>query len=311
MIAGKKNYGYGRRLDWAAKQALQERYGGGHYRTVAAHLERFRPFCRWASAQGVKDLRQIDAELVRRYAQHMLDRSLGVAQRQNVISTINVIMRHVSAGAWRGVSPRALAGAARSAIRRSVPPPLDTARHQAAVTAMRQRGMHRAAALADLARHFGVRSEEAVKADLTRWTHEAERHGAVDVQEGTKGGRTAPRWVPLTDEGRAALKAALEARPQGSRNLLAPHETYRAAREGWIRAGREAYAAAIGARGYHDGRAAYACQRYQDLTGVPAPVAAGRRVAERDADRQTREVIAQELGHGRTDVLTAYFGGRR
>ncbi len=61
----------------------------------------------------------------------------------------------------------------------------------------------------------------------------------------------------------------------------------------------------------NDLRAAYACERYAELTGHPAPVVAGHRSATREEDRAARTVIAQELGHGRIDVLGAYVGSAR
>ena len=48
----------------------------------------------------------------------------------------------------------------------------------------------------------------------------------------------------------------MAARPEGSKNLLRPGESYRAWREGELRAGREILHR-HGIRGYHDARAAY------------------------------------------------------
>ena len=155
-----------------------------------------------------------------------------------------------------------------------------------------------------------MRSEEATKADLGRLSQEASRLGKVNVLEGTKGGRSAPRWVPVTADGRVAIQAALDARPAGSRNLLAPGESYAAWRSGELRDGREILHG-HGAKGFHDARAAYACQRYKELTGHEAPAVAGHRGADRGADRAARAVIARELGHGRADVCRAYVGSSR
>lgn len=304
---GKRNFGYGRRLDYAGKMALRERFGGGHYGSQASHGDRWGRFSSWARSQGVKDMRQITAEHVRQFADSV--RSLSVANRQNLVSTINVVMRHASGGRWDRLSPRQVVGESRSNVRTTPPPSLQ--QHQDAVNQMRAAGLDRAAAVADLARYLGMRSEEAVKADLNRLWREAEQRGAVNVQEGTKGGRNVDRWVPLSDVGRAALKAAQAASPAGSRNLLASDESYRQAREGWIRAGRERYAAGTGGRGYHDARSAYACDRYRALTGHPAPVVGGSMQATRSADLEARSVIAGELGHGRVDVAASYIGGRR
>ncbi len=60
----------------------------------------------------------------------------------------------------------------------------------------------------------------------------------------------------------------------------------------------------------HDLRAAYACERYQALAGAAAPAVGGPRVASSEADRAARDTIAQELGHGRSDVVATYIGGR-
>ncbi len=62
---------------------------------------------------------------------------------------------------------------------------------------------------------------------------------------------------------------------------------------------------------FHDLRAAYACARYETLTGHAAPVVAGRRIADRKTDDQARQTIAQELGHGRMEVLDSYIGGTK
>lgn len=308
----RRNYGFGRRVDWAGKQALKQRFGGGHFSTVATHSMRWSAFAQWAKeSAAIKDMRQIDADLVQRYASHLQQIGHAVATVQNAVSTVNVVLTHASQGQWSKLSPLKLAGAPRSNIRMTVPASLDLQKHQAAVAAMRSNGMHRAAAIADLARNFGVRSEEAVKSNLDRWQQEAKIHSQVNVQEGTKGGRDVDRWIPVTEAGRAALTAARAARPAGSRNLLVSSESYGEAREGWIRQGRQAYADATGGRGYHDARAAYACARYAFLTDHSAPVVTGMRTADRDADLNAREVISVELGHGRPDVLVSYVGSRR
>ena len=66
-----------------------------------------------------------------------------------------------------------------------------------------------------------------------------------------------------------------------------------------------------GLKKIHDLRAAYACDRYKQLTGSVAPVIAGRRYVDRSTDRAARQTIAQELGHGRIEVVATYIGGAR
>jgi hypothetical protein len=64
-------------------------------------------------------------------------------------------------------------------------------------------------------------------------------------------------------------------------------------------------------RGFHDLRAAYACDRYEQLTGSPAPVISGERLIDKEIDLAARETISIELGHGRVDVVSAYVGSAR
>lgn len=255
-------------------------------------------------------MRHITQDHVSQYTEHMKAANLSVATMQNRISTINVILNHAREGSWQKISPRETVGEARSQVRTEAPVMLDRAVYAAAKSDLMAAGYVRAAAVLALARELGMRSEEAAKADLDRLSKEASALGKVDVQEGTKGGRSAPRWVPVTADGRVAIQAALDARPAGSRNLLAPGESYAAWRSGELRDGREILHG-HGAKGFHDARAAYACQRYKELTGHEAPAVAGHRGADRGADRAARAVIAQELGHGRADVARAYVGSSR
>ena len=63
--------------------------------------------------------------------------------------------------------------------------------------------------------------------------------------------------------------------------------------------------------GFHDMRAAYACERYQAITGFPSPVITGMRQADKAIDTQARAIISQELGHNRIDVIAAYIGSSK
>lgn len=66
-----------------------------------------------------------------------------------------------------------------------------------------------------------------------------------------------------------------------------------------------------GLKGFHELRAAYACDRYEHLTGQAAPIYGSLRYGvDRGLDRQARRQIGLELGHNRVDVVSAYIGGR-
>ena len=305
-----RNYGLGRRMDYAGRQALADRYGGGHFATVAAHSDRWSSFCQWARGEGLRDMRDVRPEHAAAYAAAMKEQGLAVSTQQNRLSTINVVLTHASRGRWAPVSPRELVGISRSQVRTAAPTSLDRSIYSSALAGLHAAHLDRAAAVLAMAREFGMRSEEATKSDLDRLAREARASGQINIIDGTKGGRDAPRWVAVTESGRAALDAAIAARPAGSRNLMAPSERYCDWRAGELRDGREVLHA-YGIKGYHDARAGYACERYSTLTGCAAPCVSAERTASRDADRAAREVIAVELGHGRSDVTRAYLGSAR
>jgi len=64
-------------------------------------------------------------------------------------------------------------------------------------------------------------------------------------------------------------------------------------------------------KGFHELRAAYACERYEQITQHRAPINGGQcYLVDRNLDRDARRQISYELGHGRIDVIGAYIGGR-
>jgi hypothetical protein len=142
---------------------------------------------------------------------------------------------------------------------------------------------------------------------------EAEHLGRINIQDGTKGGRSgalAQRWVVANKAVKAALQLACDASPPGSRNLLARNESYAAFLQQTVLPARETLHKQE-LKGFHELRAAYACERYEQLTGHAAPVNGGHcyRI-DPDLDRQARQQISLELGHNRIDVASAYIGGR-
>jgi hypothetical protein len=109
---------------------------------------------------------------------------------------------------------------------------------------------------------------------------------------------------------KAALQLARHASPSRSRNMLARDESYAAFLQQPVLPARKTLHEQ-GLKGFHELRAAYACERYEQLTGHAAPVNGGHcyRI-DRDLDQQSRQQISVELGHNRIDVVSAYIGGR-
>jgi sirohydrochlorin ferrochelatase len=199
-------------------------------------------------------------------------------------------------------------------VRIEAPQGQDRAQVKLIAQALSDRQQDRVSAIVVLARETGMRLREAILADLPRLQREAQRLGKINIQDGTKGGRSgasAQRWITVTDQVSAALKWAIEISPAGSRNLLAPDESYKDFIQKVVRPARDLLHEQ-GLKGFHELRAAYACERYEQLTGFSAPINGGRCHREdRALDQRARQQISHELGHNRIDVVSAYIGGRR
>lgn len=209
-------------------------------------------------------------------------------------------------------SPSDALGMQRTTVRTTAPQGQDHEQVMRIVEALREQHP-RAAAIALLARATGMRLREAILADLPRLKREAEHYGKVNIQDGTKGGRcgaTAPRWIIVDEHTREALRYAKQVLPHGSRNLLAPNESYLEFQRGIVRPAREILHT-HNLKGFHELRAAYACERYEQITQHPAPINGGSCYQlDRHLDQEARAQISYELGHGRIDVVSAYIGGR-
>ena len=316
-----RNFGYGRQLSYAGPQALKDLFGDGHYGTVKAHSDRWQAFVRWCRSEdgpGFNDARQIDRQTLLDYAahlRHLVERSdLAIATAQNRLSSVNRTMAALRGDQYVKVpSPSKALGMQRTSVRRSVPQGQDREHVKRIVDVLCEHQQPRAAAIAQLARATGMRLREAILADLPRLKREVEQYGKINIQDGTKGGRSgasAPRWITVNDHIRDALRFAEQVSPDGSRNLLAPDESYLDFQRRIVRPAR-VIIHTHSLKGFHELRAAYACERYEQITHHPAPINGGLCYQhDRYVDREARDQISYELGHGRIDVVSAYIGGR-
>ena len=316
-----RNFGYGRQLSYAGPQALKDMFGGGHCGTVKAHCDRWQAFVRWCrSEQGpdINDARQIDRKVLADYAAYLRDMvgrgDLAVSTAQNRLSSVNRTMAALRGDQCMKLpSPSKALGMQRSGVRQSVPQGQGREKIKQIVDALCSRDQRRAAAIVLLARAIGMRLRETILADLPRLSREANDLGRINIQDGTKGGRagaSAPRWVAVDHHVQNALEFARQVSPTGSRNLIALHESYLDVLQDIVRPARDILHAQ-NLKGFHELRAAYACERYEQITHHCAPINGGQCCqADRNLDRETRRQISYELGHGRIDVVAAYIGGR-
>lgn len=170
------------------------------------------------------------------------------------------------------------------------------------------------AAIVLLARETGMRLRKAILADLPRLQREAENLGRINIQNGTKGRRSgalAPRWIIANDRVKTALQVARRASPPRSRNLLKPGESDVGFMQQSVRPTRDLLHD-FELKGFHELRAAYACDSYMQIAGNSAPVNEKYCCSQSHLiDRAARSQISIELGHNRIDVVSAYIGGIR
>lgn len=153
-----------------------------------------------------------------------------------------------------------------------------------------------------------MRLRETILADVPRLSREANELGRINIQDGTKGGRSgasAPRWIAVDDHIRGALRFARQVSPAGSHNLIAPHESYQSVLQEIVRPARDILHA-YNLKGFHELRAAYACERYELITQHHASIKGSKCYKlDQRLDREARRQINYELGHGRIEVVVA------
>lgn len=278
------------------------------FATMDVVADRWRLFARYAKAHGVGRMERVTVELVRRYGQDLAERvhndELSPAYVQNLVSAANTVMGLTRR--WAAVSPTRDCGIPhRSTIRKAPPAGLDSARFDAAMRDLQSSGLMRQAAVAGIAKALGLRSKEASLLNARVALLQAETQEHVLVVDGTKGGR--PRQVPiLCDEQVEALTYAMTVQAD-DRSMIPAEISWAQWRHGGLRDGREVLQC-HGIMGYHDLRAAYACARYEALTGQPAPVCRVPSGSVEVDDLAARQTISRELGHDRVAVVAAYIG---
>ena len=314
-----RNMGHGRSPKHAAKNVLRAHCGNGRFATVEAHSQRFNLFCDWMKSNlDLDDLRKINQDHLISYTQHVKAQmdtgKISVATATNRISSCNVVFKILRRDEKVRIDKIGdFLETKRSYIRTSPPDGMDIYNVGLLQAHLAAEGLQRVSAITGLARACGMRLREAILANLPRLRAEAYNRGEINIQEGTKGGRKgafAERWIPATEAVKVAIDFAIEVSPISSKNLLSPNESYISFLRGPIgKARRDGFIDII--KGVHELRAAYACQRYEELTGHPAPVIskpAHLSEAEKEADRKARQIISSELGHNRIEITNAYLG---
>ncbi len=316
-----KNFCYGKQLMFAGANALKT-HMPGQFQTIANHRARWSLFCEWAKTQQIREAHQVTRRVLEDYANYLRARlegqgkALAVSTAQNRLSTCNVVLKYLRGNEQVKINPAKALHAQRHTVRTKPP---ETSREVlgSVQNALRKENRHHEAVLLGLCRELGLRIREASLLNCKEALKQAS-HGVVNITRGTKGGRskstkTSPskidRIIPVTKEIVQVLAEA-EKLQEEKDNLISKGKKLSDFMV-LVRMRTGPILKRYGIKNRHELRASYACDRYQQITGYDAPVIAGTRVAPDDIDREAREIISQELGHSRPDVLVAYVGSRK
>jgi len=305
-----RNFGWGSRdMQDAGRMALEST--SASFSTVASHTEKFGQFKSFAKEEhGIGRMERITPELVIEYGRELAGKvdagQLEPSYAQNLVSSINSVMKAATRGEWKSVSPTKDCKIPQRDNVRATPTP-GREKAQNTINEMKGQGNERVAAIAQLAMDLGLRSKEASLLNAEKALSQAEKTGYVSVTDGTKGGRE--REIPITSERQIQTLKSAAAAQNSARAVMPPEQNWKQFRAGELRDAREKLAESTSSRGIHGLRATYAAERYEALTGHPAPCNGGE-ITDRQSDMSAREQIAAELGHGRIDVLVSYIGGR-
>ncbi|MDX1488957.1 MAG: hypothetical protein R3268_12190, partial [Acidiferrobacterales bacterium] len=186
-VGGHRNFGYGKKMAWAGRQALRDRYGNGHYGTVAGHMERWRRFVAWCREErSIHDARAINTNIVEDYGRSLRDKvdvGMSPAYAQNLLSSVNVVLEAMRDDRQVRVAPAELVGQ-RSRVRTNSPSGLDQRTVRQCADQLRQNGHERVAATVEVARALGLRLREASMLNARVALGQVKKHGKVNITAG-------------------------------------------------------------------------------------------------------------------------------
>lgn len=91
-----RNFGYGRSINYAGYNALEDQRQCKGISTVHVHAQRWSQFTQWAKGSGIKDARNVTQDIVDAYGQDVKDRvddgEISKSYGQNLLSSVNVTL---------------------------------------------------------------------------------------------------------------------------------------------------------------------------------------------------------------------------
>ncbi|WP_318454836.1 integrase domain-containing protein [Photobacterium leiognathi] len=323
-----RNYGLrSRNIVVAAKNALKEKFSAkaNGFKTVQSNTNHFSQFASFVKSNyGVNDMRNITAQHVQAYGDHLSQRidsgSLSAKSAHDYLSAVNSVIEQARGDNGVRVTASEAGIPNRSDIS-TVNKATSTQQHKHVVANVNER----LSAQLDTQRELGLRFEEAAKFDAKSALDEANKTQQVTISDGTKGGRD--RYVPITQQSQIdAIKGAADIQ-QSDRSMIPSNMSYAEYQQ-------QSYRELSQHQNYHSHgeRHAFAQHVYQNewakQSGVPdikPPVVAGfdhgcrhhQYLAEKTQmtpneakamDQEVRSIVAEQLGHSRIDITNYYLG---
>jgi len=310
-----RNLGLGsRNLTRAGKTCAHQ--SGKAFATRGTLAARWSVFAKWLEqTQGIKRMEDITRDHLMAYGQTLKARvernELKASTAQLYVSAVNSLMAPATQGQWQTVSPTRDCGIPKRSYVPETSKAMPQARHDQLQVSVDD---ERILVLLNLQRTLGLRFKESALLDAQKALRQAQRENRITVFSGTKGGKR--RHVPVSTEAMAALETA--ASLQDGTSMIPANLRYIDFRDHCYRQAQQQEFQ------FHGQRHHYAQQRYQALTGMPAPVntdiaksawpaymATQLLIDEATAeqlDQRARSILSQELGHERLEVVRVYIG---
>jgi site-specific recombinase XerD len=293
------------------------------FSTRGTLAERWTVFAKWIDAEyGISKMENITPDHLiayGRYLKHRIEQEeLKPSTAQLYISAVNSILKTATAGRWKTVSPTKDCGIPKRKYLPKSSKALPQSQHDQVIAELAEQIEgpldQCVLVLLNLQRSLGLRFKESALLDARKTLKQADTVGTVTIFTGTKGGKR--REVPVNSESRIALKQATNI--QDGRSMIPADMSY-------VKFRQACYAKAQQLQfNFHAQRHYYAQQRYQELTGVPAPITTGvsrknwltfvsnylnvDAVTAESIDQTARLTLSNELGHNRLEVVRVYIG---
>jgi len=292
------------------------------FSTRGSLADRWTVFAKWLEAEyGISKMENITPEHLLAYGRYLKNRieqdELKPSTAQLYISAVNSILKTATAGEWKTVSPTKDCGIPKRKYLPETSKAMSPSQHNQVISELgklAELSDERLAVLLNLQRTLGLRFKESALLDAGQALRQAQRSGIVTILSGTKGGKR--REVPVSVAARQALEKASSV--QDGRSMIPNDMSY-------VKFRQESYAKAQQYQfNFHAQRHHYAQQRYQELTGVPAPITTGvsrknwltfiadylkvDAATAESIDQSARLTLSNELGHNRLEVVSVYIG---